>query len=61
MWLVFGVVYIVISSNVLQIVETKQYNSPQACWAAAMTVMKDGSTAVHMSCVPVFREEGTES
>lgn len=61
MWLVFGITYLVISTNVLQIVETKQYNSPQACWSAAMTVMSDAGTPVHMSCVPVFRPEGTES
>ena len=60
MWTIFGVVYLVLNSTLLQVVGSKEYESPQECLAAAMEIMQNKEEPHHMSCVPVFRPiEGT--
>ena len=55
MWTVFGVIYLVITPNLLQVVSSQEYKNPQDCLADAMVIMKDKEQPYHMACVPAYK------
>ena len=60
MWTVFGVIYLVVGMNLLQVVDSREYQNPQDCLAAAMKIMANKVEPHHMACVPVLKPaEGT--
>ena len=60
MWTVFGVIYLVVGMNLLQVVDSREYQNPQDCLAAAMKIMANKEEPHHMACVPVLKPaEGT--
>lgn len=55
MWTVFGVIYLVVGMNLLQVVDSREYQNPQDCLADAMRIMADKEEPHHMACVPVLK------
>ena len=53
-------IYLVVGMNLLQVVDSREYQNPQDCLADAMKIMADRDRAHHMACVPVLKPaEGT--
>ena len=51
---VMGIVFVFLSQGVTQVKEVRQYESLEACWKDANTVMQNEKSPYHMACVPVF-------
>lgn len=56
MWSVVGILYIIIGPTIIQITGTKEFTSPQECFAEAMAVMADTTNPNNMACVPIPTE-----
>ena len=56
MWTVIGIVTLAIQPGILQIVEKKDFNSPQDCFQEAMEIMADANDPRGMACVPIPQE-----
>jgi hypothetical protein len=55
MWTVFGIIYLVVGTNLLQVVDSREYQNPQDCLADAMRIMANKEEPHHMACIPVLK------
>jgi hypothetical protein len=55
MWTVFGIIYLVVGTNFLQVVDSREYQNPQDCLADAMRIMANKEEPHHMACIPVLK------
>ena len=49
MWTVFGIIYLVVGTNFLQVVDSREYQNPQDCLADAMRIMANKEEPHHMA------------
>jgi hypothetical protein len=56
MWTVIGIITLAIQPGILQIVEKKDFASPQDCFNEAMVIMADAEDPRGMACVPIPQE-----
>lgn len=55
MWTVFGIIYLVVGTNLLQVVDSREYQNPKDCLADAMQIMANKEEPHHMACIPVLK------
>ena len=59
MWVTIGFYYVFVGQGLMQVLGYDEYEKPEDCFKAALTVMMDQDDRRHMACVPLLKD--TES
>ena len=59
MWTIYGIITIALQPGMLQIIDQKEYETPQDCFADAMVMMQNDEDPRGMACVPIPDDKKT--